>query len=482
MPYRHITYPDAADQTKKITTVFDHTFWDGTCQIKQQTTTLPAIPTSQNGDGSSATRKDYFDEFGNPTWAMDERGFITGTKFDIPTGGVTQLIEDVDTSEETDAPPGWTTPSGGGLNLVTDMEIDDRGRMTQSLGPSHEIDLDGTATTIRRATWVVYVADDTGRETRTGQGYATGTGPSYTYTLINPVSISKTDIAGRSTEQIQATRASTSGKLLPTDTFAQSSYTRWTTIQYADCCHVGSQRVYHTIPDTGSGSSGTNYDQTDFGYDSMKRQVRTVSPGGTITWNVFDERSLMTKAFVGTDDTGGTNSDPTGGGGGGNNMVQVSGMEYDDGNDGGDGNLTKQTEYVAAADTRLTTFDYDFRNRLTETDGEVDYLATVTCDNLDRVTRNERYDTTTTGNLISRDETKYDDLGRVYQTIRYAVDPATGTVGNSLTDNTWYDASGNAIKQLPAGSDLFTKTTYDSLGRQSVVYQGYDLDETGYPS
>src|SRR5206468_6664255 len=37
------------------------------------------------------------------------------------------------------------------------------------------------------------------------------------------------------------------------------------------------------------------------------------------------------------------------------------------------------------------------------------------------------------GNLIARSETKFDDRGRVYQTIRYAVNVATGIVGNALT-------------------------------------------------
>lgn len=36
--------------------------------------------------------------------------------------------------------------------------------------------------------------------------------------------------------------------------------------------------------------------------------------------------------------------------------------------------------------------------------------------------------------------TLFDDRGRVHQTIRYAVDPPTGTVGNSLVDNIWYDS------------------------------------------
>ena len=83
-------------------------------------------------------------------------------------------------------------------------------------------------------------------------------------------------------------------------------------------------------------------------------------------------------------------------------------------------------------------------------------------------------------NLIARSETKFDDRGRVYQTIRYGVDPSTGNVGNALTDNNWFDAAGNLIKQLPAGSKLFTKTSYDGLGRMTKQSRGYDLDESSY--
>jgi len=82
--------------------------------------------------------------------------------------------------------------------------------------------------------------------------------------------------------------------------------------------------------------------------------------------------------------------------------------------------------------------------------------------------------------LIARSETKYDDRGRVYQTVRYGVNPATGTVGQSLADNTWYDASGNVIKQQPAGARLFTKQVYDGLGRKTKTYVGYDLSESSY--
>jgi len=207
---------------------------------------------------------------------------------------------------------------------------------------------------------------------------------------------------------------------------------------------------------------------------------RQETPGGTITFTVFDVRHNPTKVYVGTDDTGATSDDPTGGGATGNNMVLVTENEYDSGNDGDDGNLTKQTAHVDATSTRVTSITYDWRNRRTDTDGEIDYYEKTYYDNLDRTTKNERYDTTANGNLIARSETKYDDRGRVYQTIRHGVDPSTGTVGNSLTDNTWYDAAGNVIKHLPAGAKLFAKTVFDGLGRKTKQYQGFDIDETAY--
>src|ERR1043166_4103835 len=108
---------------------------------------------------------------GNLTWQMDERGFLTRTSFDIATKAIIQVVNDVDTTQVNDAPPGWTTPAGGGLHLITDYEFDDEGRTTQTLGPGHVIDVDGSATTIRRATWTVY-HDDT-HQVWSGHGYAT---------------------------------------------------------------------------------------------------------------------------------------------------------------------------------------------------------------------------------------------------------------------------------------------------------------------
>ena len=161
-------------------------------------------------------------------------------------------------------------------------------------------------------------------------------------------------------------------------------------------------------------------------------------------------------------------------------MVIVTANEFDGGADGGDGNLTQQTQYVDSTTIRVTTMDYDFRNRTVTTDGEIDFYQKLTYDNLSRVVQMQRYDTTSSGNLILQSAANFDDQGRVYQSIRFGVDPSTGTVGNSLTDNFWFDGSGNAIMSLPAGSSLYTKTTFDSLGRASIQYRGYNLGTMTY--
>lgn len=464
------------DASGAISTSYAYTWYTATVQQKERITTLPVVSTSQNGSGVAATRKEYFDEHGYAVWSMNERGFISRRMVDVPTGAITKTIEDVDTSLYGDVPSGWVTPSGGGLNLVTDYDNDDLGRPTQTLGPAYTIDLSGTATPIRSADWTVYA--DAQFTVRTGRGYQVVADSSFT--LINPVNIAVTDAEGRPEQQIRATRGSgvtSSGKLLPTDSFAQSSYTAWSTTQYIDCCIVASQRVYHTIPASGAGSEGTHYEQTSFGYDVMKRRNRTITSDGTIMFSVFDSLGRTIESWTGTNDTGATSNDPSGGGALGNNMVQITGMQYDDGIAGGNSNLTQQTQYVDESTTRVTSFDYDWRDRRTTIDAEEDLFEKRTYDNLDRVVKTQQYDTTASGNLVALSETRVDDRGHVYQSVRYGVDPATGAVGNSLTDNTWFDAAGNPIKDLPAGAgESFTKRTFNSLGWNTATYTGFGDD------
>ncbi|HEX7449811.1 MAG TPA: hypothetical protein VF306_19785 [Pirellulales bacterium] len=494
-------------QSYRITTSYAYTLLPGTVRVQSRTTTWPVVATSQNGSGVADSRVDWFDQYGNLAWSKDERGFIQYRAYDIPTGGLVQSIEDVDTSQMTGVPAGWSTPAGGGLHLVTDYAVDSLGRTVQTLGPWHEVDLGGIATDVRRATWTVYL--DSAYTVYSGQGYATysplppgegqGEGSSsssssygtaapavYDYVLINPVSVTITDAVGRVTDQISAVRTTnplppteswaagvaSQGALSSSDTFPQSSYCRWTTNQYADGTDLSTTRVYFSIPSSGVGLEGVNFNQSVFGYDILDRRNRMVSPGGTITRTIFDARNLPTAVWVGTNDTGATDSDPTGGGAPGNNMVVITEYEYDGGLASGDGNRTQETQHVDSTTTRVTAFSFDWRNRQVQVTAAQDWYQVTTLDNLDRAIQVDRY-AQATGNLIGRSKTFYDDRGRVYQTIVYGVDPGTGTVGAGLVDNNWYDPSGNTIKSLPSGSDAFTKVVYDGAGRTTFQYFGY---------
>src|SRR5262249_28655602 len=161
---------------------------------------------------------------------------------------------------------------------------------------------------------------------------------------------------------------------------------------------------------------------------------------------------------------------PTGSGTAGNNMVQISGAEYDNHQIGGDGNVTRRIVSVDSnsANNRITTFLYDFRNRQTAIDGEIDLYQQRYFDNLNHIIKLERYDSNTLGHLIGRSETLFDDRSRVFRSIRYAVNPTSGAVGNALIENTWYDEVGHVLKSLSSGSQLFTKIRYDSLERTVI--------------
>jgi hypothetical protein len=47
------------------------------------------------------------------------------------------------------------------------------------------------------------------------------------------------------------------------------------------------------------------------------------------------------------------------------------------------------------------------------------------------------------------------------------------TLGNSLVDNTWFGPSGLTAKQMPSGSEAYTKTEYDAFNRPTVAYVAY---------
>ena len=70
----------------------------------------------------------------------------------------------------------------------------------------------------------------------------------------------------------------------------------------------------------------------------------------------------------------------------------------------------------------------------------------------------------------------YDALGRVYESRTYEVDPSTGTVGDYLPSDNWYDPRGYLAKS-ETGSGPFAKYSYDGLGRLAASYTSFDATE-----
>src|SRR5262249_9364747 len=104
------------------TTSYAYTFFTGTVRVQSQTTTAPVIGSAQNAPGAVDVSTVYFDPYGNPIWSKDGDGFLFYTAYDPATGAVVKSIEDVNTQGTNDfsnLPSGWTTPAGGGLELIT---------------------------------------------------------------------------------------------------------------------------------------------------------------------------------------------------------------------------------------------------------------------------------------------------------------------------------------------------------------------------
>jgi RHS repeat-associated protein len=453
--WKKIVYPNDT-ATGLITTEYERTWFSGTQQVEELTIKLPPVPVAQNGANVTDTRKQKFSTYGQLLWEQDERGYITGYTYDPLNGALIQRIDDAGSS----ASPPWTPVSGTRLNLITTFTNDALGRQVQELGPEHEIDLAGTATMIRRARWTVY--QDVTHEVWQAGGYASGGGFA-TFTLVQPVNLLQLDPARRVTARLQAVRGSgTSGKLDRCDSFPQSSWSRWTQFHYDQNGRLDWQRVYSDIPSSGSGTSGTNYDQTSFGYNSMLRRNKLVTPGGTITKVDFNAMGWMTARHVGTNDSGG----------GSDNMVQTEELEYDGGSSGGDGNLTKRTllpEGLGGPE-RVTDMTYDWRNRLETVTGEEDFFEKYTSDNFNRLIKTERREGNISGDLGWIRENKIDTRGRVYRRTRQGT---AGGSGPTLEDNYYFDAAGNMVRTHPSGSEAFFLISYDSLNRPIVRYMAY---------
>ena len=325
----------------------------------------------------------------------------------------------------------------------------------------------------------MYNESSTANEVRWAQGYVATSSSTTSTVLIEPITVTTRDRNGRATDVVQSQRAAgVTGALTASEDLSdQTKWVRWRHSAYLNLNgKANSQRVYYDIQNGG-------YNETLYGYDGassdMGWRTRQQSPGGTITRWVYNTRGLVAEKWIGTDDTGATDSSP--GGTSPNDMVKVESYDYDGGAAAKNGNLTTLTQYVDsnASNNRTTTYAYDWRNRRTSQSGELSSYEAYTYDNLDRITQVDQKNGSG-GNLIGRQQTFYDNLRRIYQQLVYAVDPATGTVGNSLATDSWYDARGLLMKQRSPGSSMLLKPGYDGAGRPTRRYLTYNTSDTTY--
>jgi RHS repeat-associated protein len=450
-------YRDATDSaaSNPVTTSFDYDWHerDGaeTFQIKTMTTTLPAVPESENGDGQTGTQEVTYDQYGFVTEQADAMGTKTESSYYFDTGALQQTIEDA---------------GAGRLNLTTDYDVDPLGRTVLMKGPEHIISLDGVATAIRRATWTQHLDSDD--EIRTIQGYVKSSDGSEV--TVNPIQIQRNFVVdpevtgGRMTETIAVAYAG-SGVPPASTVFARSDYVRWSTEHYTRENELTHSRLYHLIPASGLGSNGTNYAQTDSAYDSAGRLFQVTSPEGTIQRTVFNAMGWPMQGLVGTSE---------------GNLAVTALQEYDGGADQGDGNLTSVTLKVddSAGHDRVQDFSYDWRNRRTissASDGTRVILATNTYDNRGNVTQADEYHTEVAAeNLLNRAGSFFDGRNRLYRTQRYGVDIADdGALKPALTSETYYDQAGRAVRQTPAGKVGFSVSHYDALGRVVASFHAF---------
>ncbi|QQE14014.1 RHS repeat-associated core domain-containing protein [Planctomycetota bacterium] len=498
-----IKYPDADDQLVQNTTEYQYVLHENSTNIKERITILPTVMTDENGSGAVVQRYEAFDRFGNLTWRKDENGVVTYIEYDPFIGKpIKKVIDPIVSSLGVSEHPSWVSSSYAGLHQEWIYEYDHKARLTYEVGP--EIN------SIPRVTRYVYI-DGAYNEldqirVASGYGYAGEPYQMFSHENVKFQWISKD---GKRIHKTLIARDWGDGGMSGEDT-VPIDIESWTENFYNDKNQLVTTRVYHDIPmgsegTTGDGQLGVsnNYLETYYEYDAVTgKKARYEAQDGTVTRYVYDELGYLVKEYVGTDDTGATSADPSAGGASNNDMCIVAEYEYDNGTYSDEGQITKITRYASDTDKLVTVYDYDWLGRrVVEGTGAVDQnqdgnfddsdtYARYTKSTYDNIGRNvqtellDKVETTSTGTLLSKTEYGYDARGRKYRETKFAVNPDTGVVGNSLSSNYWYDDTGNVIKSRNAGDGVrFAKIQYDDLGRQVAVYSGYDNSpsESAYP-
>src|SRR5262249_34384769 len=139
------------------------------------------------------------------------------------------------------------------------------------------------------------------------------------------------------------------------------------------------------------------------------------------------------------------------------NILKTESLQYDSGNDRGNGYVTQRTLYLDdVPNTRVTTYTNDSMGSVVIVDPPTAPVALNLYDNLGRRIASGLY-TSTSGLSVSSDptlvstnrrslrETRFNELGQVYQTVRHKINVTNGGDLDSLDADYWYDADRHLI-------------------------------------
>jgi RHS repeat-associated protein len=460
--------------------------------------TPATISSGANGSGSSTTTARYHNTDGTLAFDKTADGIITYRAY--LNGQLTALVQDADTG--TLSGGGVTIPSsptnyaswGSELHLTTTYAYDAQGRPSTTTLP------DG------RVTMMFYTRLKDGRMVTLSIPKFVAGSPD---TVYGPVSYTVTNLAGKaeftstislstSTTALSSWVSTTSGGD-PIASLSVGTITRLHTSVYSSDGHkLLESRPYSVVPGSGTGSEGTHYDTTLFGYNPLGQQWRVEEPHGTVTRTIFDALGRVTATWMGTNDNDST-SFPDGDTSGTANMVKTAVIVYDSGSANKNSLVTSRTvdadgNWAVTTDQRVTTNEYDFRGRMLLQTNPQSPHSLNKYDNLNRIVASALYSSTgsiTVGttdpagsatndkaNRVGLSETLYDEQGRVWKTVQHEITSASGASADSIDNQSWYDPNGRLMKEK--GQRGHGKYRYDRIGRRTHSFTLATDDDSQY--
>ncbi len=521
-------YPtQTTTRSSGIQTSYSYTFYDSSThqQIKTKTTTLPAVPTTQNGSNVATTTSEYYDNIGRLRWTQDGEGYVNYYAYHPVMGTLAYTAVDVDPSSvSSDISSGssgnWDAWTVGGANsnkptrsgslptplaLATKKYFDSLGRPTRTTdrgGANHYTTYENLRT-IRFPYW-----DSTNSKS------------------LLPIKISKLNTSAQQSEDISVkasyTSISTSSGAptgFSTDP-GQSDYVGWTRYTYnSPAGWLTYTDRYATIPSSGTGTLGSDFYRSVTQYDTLGRKqydvqvIRGSASSNRVeqvtkyTYDILDRVIQVDQGVSG--DTAANSQDMTDNYNNYPALVTVSKTEYDAGGVG-DGFVTKTKQYFGTGTNDFTGTNYKrtYRGHLrgvepfymsgsTETPigpypvTDVDWKGRTTTQALYDIAPTwssvltgdgySSYASSTSTNRRTQEDILYDNLGRIYQAKEFEISASSGAGSNYISNKSYYDRNGRLVATGAAYASG-TEIAYDGAGRQYQTRTVVALQSTPYSS